>query len=214
MAGAIAGVADIRGRIVPGYATIDSDDKIPFWRAVGESVHEHDCKFFLQLSHSGRQRDIPGIEYARGLSSTDKPEPLRQVILRGLKLADDGGQHAVTLLEKWTGQTLSVAADKPTAALAAWQRWFSETYPNEPAPTLPADNGANDHVGDWRGVVPEALHLLLRDHLRYDKSHDDGDAESCQLEWAEPELKWVMDNRFGGERQLDHALSPGSGRVA
>lgn len=70
----------LRGRIVPNYATIHRDEAIPFWRAVGEAVHEHDCKFFLQLSHSGRQRDIPGIEYARGLSSTDKPEPLHGFI--------------------------------------------------------------------------------------------------------------------------------------
>src|SRR5207302_8270865 len=35
----------IRGRIIPNYATIDDDDKIPFWRAVGQAVHEHDCRF-------------------------------------------------------------------------------------------------------------------------------------------------------------------------
>src|SRR5687767_14864299 len=40
----------IRGRIIPNYATIDGDDKIPFWRAVGESVHRYDCRFILQLS--------------------------------------------------------------------------------------------------------------------------------------------------------------------
>lgn len=66
----------LRGRIVPNYATIHRDEAVPFWRAVGEAVHEYDCKFFLQLSHAGRQRDIPGIEYLRGLSSTAKPEPL------------------------------------------------------------------------------------------------------------------------------------------
>jgi 2,4-dienoyl-CoA reductase-like NADH-dependent reductase (Old Yellow Enzyme family) len=65
----------IRGRIVPNYATIDHDRRIPFWRALGEAVHRYDCRFILQLSHSGRQRDIPGIEYATGLSSTDKPDP-------------------------------------------------------------------------------------------------------------------------------------------
>ena len=43
----------IRGRILPNYATIDRDERIPFWRAVGEAVHEHDCKFILQLSHCG-----------------------------------------------------------------------------------------------------------------------------------------------------------------
>src|SRR5687768_11793323 len=54
----------IAGRILPNYAVIDDDDKIPFWRRVGEKVHEYDCKYILQLSHSGRQRDMGGIENA------------------------------------------------------------------------------------------------------------------------------------------------------
>ena len=66
----------LRGRIVPNYATIDDDSRIPFWRAVGRAVHEHDCRFILQLSHGGRQRDINGVEYPVGLSSTDKPDPI------------------------------------------------------------------------------------------------------------------------------------------
>jgi 2,4-dienoyl-CoA reductase (NADPH2) len=66
----------LRGRIVPNYAMIDHDRHIPFWRAVGEAVHKYDCKFILQLSHGGRQRDINGIEYPKGLSSTDKKDPL------------------------------------------------------------------------------------------------------------------------------------------
>ena len=55
---------------------IDHDRHIPFWRAVGAAVHEYDCKFILQLSHGGRQRDINGIEYPVGLSSTSKSDPL------------------------------------------------------------------------------------------------------------------------------------------
>lgn len=67
----------IRGRIMPNYATIHRDEAIPFWRELGRQVHEYDCKFILQLSHSGRQRDIAGVEnYTKALSSTDKPEPL------------------------------------------------------------------------------------------------------------------------------------------
>ena len=66
----------IRGRILPNYAMIDNDDKIPFWRKVGEAVHRHDCKFLVQLSHSGRQRDVPGVEnFMRpGLSSTSRKD--------------------------------------------------------------------------------------------------------------------------------------------
>lgn len=66
----------IRGRIMPNYATIDRDERIPFWRELGRRVHEYDCRFILQLSHAGRQRDVPGIEFDKGLSSTAKPEPL------------------------------------------------------------------------------------------------------------------------------------------
>jgi 2,4-dienoyl-CoA reductase-like NADH-dependent reductase (Old Yellow Enzyme family) len=66
----------VRGRIVPNYAMIDDDRHIPFWRAVGRAVHEHDCKFIMQLSHGGRQRDINGIEYPKGLSSTAKSDPI------------------------------------------------------------------------------------------------------------------------------------------
>lgn len=66
----------MRGRIMPNYATIDRDETIPFWRELGRRVHEHDCKFILQLSHGGRQRDIGGIEYEKGLSSTGKADPL------------------------------------------------------------------------------------------------------------------------------------------
>src|SRR5580704_2815283 len=34
---------DVRGRVLPNYAMIDHDDRIAFWRTVGEHVHRHDC---------------------------------------------------------------------------------------------------------------------------------------------------------------------------
>lgn len=64
----------IQGRIVPGYATIDCDERIPFWRELGRRVHEYDCRFLMQLSHGGRQRDIHGVDNPKGISSTSKPE--------------------------------------------------------------------------------------------------------------------------------------------
>ena len=48
----------MRGRILPNYASIDRDSNIPFWRELGKQVHEHGSKFIMQLSHGGRQRDI------------------------------------------------------------------------------------------------------------------------------------------------------------
>lgn len=64
------------GRIHVQYAMIDSDETIPFWRRVGERVHAHDCRFLLQLSHSGRQQDIGGFEnrMRTPASSTDNAD--------------------------------------------------------------------------------------------------------------------------------------------
>jgi 2,4-dienoyl-CoA reductase (NADPH2) len=66
----------VRGRILIRYAMIDQDDKIPFWRLVGEQVHRYDCRFIMQLSHAGRQQDMGGVEnlYKRGLSSTSRKD--------------------------------------------------------------------------------------------------------------------------------------------
>jgi 2,4-dienoyl-CoA reductase (NADPH2) len=78
----------LRGRILPNYAMIDSDDKIPFWRALGEAVHRHDCKYILQLSHSGRQRDNPGVENFRykGLSSTNHMDTFHGLLCEAMSL--------------------------------------------------------------------------------------------------------------------------------
>jgi 2,4-dienoyl-CoA reductase (NADPH2) len=95
----------VRGRIMTRYAMIDHDDKIPFWRIVGERVHRHDCKFILQLSHSGRQQDIGGVEnlYKKALSSTDKKDYFhgilcqamtREEILQTVKDFADGARRA------------------------------------------------------------------------------------------------------------------------
>ncbi|MBM3726165.1 MAG: NADH:flavin oxidoreductase [Acidobacteria bacterium] len=93
----------IRGRIVPNYATIHRDEAIPFWREVGRRVHEHDCRFILQLSHGGRQRDLPGIEFDKGLSSTDKEDPMhgfqcermtREQIAETVEAFGDGARRA------------------------------------------------------------------------------------------------------------------------
>jgi len=65
-----------QGHIVPGYAYLDSDDKIPFWRELGRRVHEHDCKYIAQLVWAGRERILPGLRYTEGLGATGDPEPM------------------------------------------------------------------------------------------------------------------------------------------
>src|SRR3954466_5466616 len=74
----------MEGRIIAGYATIHRDDFIPQWQKLGEAVHSFDCKFIMQLSHSGRQMDVPGVHnYARpALSSTSRKETLHGFLCR------------------------------------------------------------------------------------------------------------------------------------
>jgi 2,4-dienoyl-CoA reductase-like NADH-dependent reductase (Old Yellow Enzyme family) len=68
----------MHGRILPNYATIHTDEYIDFWRRLGEAVHRYGCKYIMQLSHSGRQQDMPGLsnENRIALSSTSRSESL------------------------------------------------------------------------------------------------------------------------------------------
>jgi 2,4-dienoyl-CoA reductase (NADPH2) len=80
----------LRGRILPNYAMIDHDDKIEFWKRVVDSVHEHDCKFIVQLSHGGRQRDVPGVENLmnRGLSSTNTNDSFHGLLSQAMTISE------------------------------------------------------------------------------------------------------------------------------
>src|SRR5207244_10032895 len=51
-----------RGRILPNFARIDRDETVPFWRELVSEVHRFDCRYVIQLSYSGRQRDLPSLE--------------------------------------------------------------------------------------------------------------------------------------------------------
>jgi len=74
------------GAILPNYAMIDRDERIPFWRELVQSVHEHGAKYIMQLSHSGRQRDLPGVGNfgTPALSSTNKRDALTGIPCRAI----------------------------------------------------------------------------------------------------------------------------------
>lgn len=80
----------VAGRHVPNYATIHQDEQIPFWRAVGNKVHEFDCKYILQLNHAGRQMDFKGVDNLKqqALSSTDSTEPFNGFLCRAMSVND------------------------------------------------------------------------------------------------------------------------------
>ena len=80
----------VEGRILTRYAMIDHDDKIPFWAEVGHRVHRHDCRFIMQLSHSGRQQDIGGVEnqFKLAKSSTNKKDYFHGILCRAMTISE------------------------------------------------------------------------------------------------------------------------------
>ena len=87
--GAHAPVA-VRGRILPGYATIDRDSRVRFWRALVERVHRYDCKYVIQLIYGGGQADIRGIENRPNvaLSPTSRTERFTGIPIRAMTQAE------------------------------------------------------------------------------------------------------------------------------
>ena len=76
----------MEGRIIAGYATVHRDDFIPLWAKLGEAVHSFGAKYIMQLSHSGRQMDIPGIhnQHRANLSSTSRKESLHGFLCKAM----------------------------------------------------------------------------------------------------------------------------------
>ncbi len=58
------------GKVVPYQAGLDSDDKIPGFKAVAEEVQKYDCLFLAQLNHPGRHL-MPGPDLIPGKSKED-----------------------------------------------------------------------------------------------------------------------------------------------
>jgi 2,4-dienoyl-CoA reductase (NADPH2) len=80
----------VRGRILPNFAMLDSDDKIEFWRILARVVHGYGCKYIAQLSHSGRQQDMGGVEnlYKVAQSSTDHRDYFHGILCRAMTRAE------------------------------------------------------------------------------------------------------------------------------
>ncbi|MFO1070242.1 MAG: NADH:flavin oxidoreductase [Geminicoccaceae bacterium] len=80
----------IEGRIIAGYATVHRDEFIPLWAKLGEAVRSFGSRFIMQLSHSGRQMDLPGVhnQLRPALSSTGRMEPLHGFLCQAMTRAD------------------------------------------------------------------------------------------------------------------------------
>lgn len=99
----------------------------------------------LPIVEGSTARDV--LRVLNGLpQKSDKPQDLRQVIVLGLRLGDQGGRDAAALLTHWTGQRLVEPRTPWQTSLAAWQKWFAEKYPDQPEAVLPVDPSNNKYT--------------------------------------------------------------------
>ncbi len=140
----------VRGRILPNYAMIDADDKIPFWREAVKRVHDHDCKLIMQLSHSGRQRDVPGIENQMnlGLSSTGKMDTFHGLLCQAMTRED---------IEQVIGYFVAGARRAREAGLDGIELHASHGY----LFTQFLSSGINDRKDEYGGSLENRARFLL-----------------------------------------------------
>jgi 2,4-dienoyl-CoA reductase-like NADH-dependent reductase (Old Yellow Enzyme family) len=111
-------------------------------------VHAHDCRFILQLSHAGRQRDIPGIEYADALSSTDRDEPLH-------------GFPCVAMTQAQIAETVAAFAAGARRARAAGLDGVELHAANGYLFTQFLSSAINDRTDDYGGPLEQRARFLL-----------------------------------------------------
>ena len=125
-------------RALPGACSIATPIAAIVARAIAEHPTEADIPYLMR-SLQARQpatlqislRALQRLNYR-----PDTPTPIRTAILAGLKLGDQGSLAAASLLRRWTGVP-HPGGTSPAEALAHYQRWFADRYPDEPAPELP-----------------------------------------------------------------------------
>ena len=138
----------VQGRIIPNYATIDRDERIPFWREVGHRVHEYDCRFILQLSHSGRQRDIVGVEVPRGIAPTNQAESVH-------------GLRAEAMTRAEIGQTVQAFAAGARRAREAGLDGVELHAANGYLFTQFLSSAINDRTDDYGGPLENRARFIL-----------------------------------------------------
>ena len=80
----------VEGNHMPGYASIDRDDRIPFWRELGRRVHAHGVPYIVQLNHCGRQRDMASIQVgdSPSVGASSRRDPLNGFPTRAMSTAE------------------------------------------------------------------------------------------------------------------------------
>jgi 2,4-dienoyl-CoA reductase (NADPH2) len=140
----------MEGRIIASYATVHRDEFIPLWHKIGEAVHSLGARYIMQLSHSGRQMDLPGVhnQHRRSLSSTRNKETLHGFLYRAITKGD---------IER----TIAAFADGAWRAREAGLDGVELHAANGYLFTQFLSSGINDRKGEYGGTLANRTRFLL-----------------------------------------------------
>jgi len=141
----------LEGRIAANYGTVHRDDFIPMWEVVGKAVHKWDCRFIMQLSHSGRQMDLPGVSNQNRpvLSSTSRKESLHGFLCRAATRSEI--DYLVESFAKAAWRAREAGLDG--VELHAANGYLFTQF---------LSSGINDRTDDYGGSLENRARFLLR----------------------------------------------------
>ena len=139
-------------------------------------------------------------------------EHVRQVILAGLKLQENGGMLAAELLEHWIGESPPGAGQAWDTALAAWQRWYENQNPSRPDASLPEETGQNTWTYEDLLTFLDSQQGKSGDVARGAKVYEQAQCAACHVHRNlgrdfGPELT-TLANRFQKREILESIVYP------
>ncbi|MGH6910892.1 MAG: NADH:flavin oxidoreductase, partial [Phenylobacterium sp.] len=140
----------MEGRIIAGYATVHRDEFIPLWQKLGEAVHSFDAKYIMQLSHSGRQMDVPGVhnQHRASLTSTNNKETLHGFLCRAMTKGDI--EHTVNAFAEGAWRAREAGLDG--VELHAANGYLFTQF---------LSSGINDRTDEYGGSLANRARFLL-----------------------------------------------------
>ncbi|HEX2474568.1 MAG TPA: HEAT repeat domain-containing protein [Lacipirellulaceae bacterium] len=140
-------------------------------------------------------------------------EPYRNAILLGLRMQNGGGELAAKLLQHWWPETPHRSGASLQAQLAAWQKWYAKTFPNELPAELPKEAQPNKWSYEELASYLESAEGRAGSPSRGAQAFHDAQCIKCHRfngrgEGIGPDLTTVA-HRFQRKEILESIVYPG-----
>jgi putative heme-binding domain-containing protein len=146
--------------------------------------------------------------------ATDEPEVLRQVLLHAVRMQREGEKPdaPLGLLKHWLGKSPAADAEDNETAIAAWQNWYAETYPEHTAAVLPPESDAGKWTMDQLNEFLDGIKGKAGDKTAGLAAYEKARCASCHVMNGKgtalgPDLTSIA-KRFTRQEMLESILFP------